>query len=403
MKTRKPGLDKDEDMIEERYKLYAVSQKDDSKWRKQSVVSVNSYDEAAVYEAVDRHFTVLGVEEDLYEEIRVLVKPNLIAPKKPDLAATTHPAIVKAVVNWLYEHGVRNITVADSPGGVYTPEFLKSIYHTCGLNSLSEKATLNMDVTFDSVVSPEGFANHTFNIIQPIIEADYVINLPKLKTHGMTGMSAGIKNMFGSVPGLQKPQLHYRWKSLEEFSRMLVELACVTAPDITLIDGIFGMEGDGPTGGTPVKAGVTLASRDVFTQDYYAALVMHINPKEVEMLHQARKMGLLHVEETVFAGDVLPLNLPPFEAPQTKNLDFTSHMPGIVRKPFAAVAAKLLKSYPVLEKEKCVGCLKCQQVCPPRIIQVKDGKPVFQKKNCISCFCCQEMCPMNAIKVKKAL
>ena len=372
----------------------------------QSVICLADYDTEKMYSAVCRHFEALKVKDDLFEGIRVLIKPNLIAAKKPETVATTHPSVVEAVLRWLTEQGVKDIVVADSPGGMYTPEFLRNVYRVTGLDEVVKKyenARLNSDVGFTSVVCPDGFANHTFNIINPIVEADYVINLAKLKSHAMTGMSAGIKNMFGSIPGLQKPQLHYRWPEQQAFCNMLVELANVTSPEIVLIDAVEAMEGDGPTGGTPVHAGYTMCARDFFTQDFYACRTMHLEPESIAMLKNAMDKGLVTPDKTVWVGDPLPMDLRPFEVPKTRELDFSSMVPGFLSKPVTRILSGVLKSYPVLNRDKCVGCMKCAQVCPAQIIKQKDGKPKFTKKGCISCFCCQEMCPQNAIDVKKAL
>lgn len=388
-------------MIQERQERF--HQKENLYSHIQSVVRVGGYEPEALDRAVERHFTALGVASDLYDGIRMLLKPNLISAKKPETAATTHPALLGAVVRWLRAHGVENIVIADSPGGPYTPEALRNIYHVCGLTALRDCAQLNLNVEYETVYAPNTFANPSFSIIRPVAEADYIINMPKLKTHAMTGMSGGIKNLFGSVPGLQKAQLHYRWKDLDDFSMMLVELACVVAPEITLIDAIDAMEGDGPTGGDPIHSGVTFAARDLYTQDYLAAQFMKLEPEEIGMLRAARSRGLLQPERVIWANDPLPSGQKAYAVPQTKKHDFTNHVPAFLSKPFGAAAERLLRSYPVLDAERCVGCMKCAEICPAQIIGKKDGRPVFTKKKCISCFCCQEMCPMNAIQVKKAL
>ncbi len=102
-----------------------------------------------------------------------------------------------------------------------------------------------------------------FNLIQLVVDADYIINVPKLKTHSMTVLSGGIKNLFGCVPGLQKPEMHYRYQDQAAFARMLVELAHTVAPNVTVMDATEAMEGNGPTGGSVRKTGVLMASKDV--------------------------------------------------------------------------------------------------------------------------------------------
>ena len=219
----------------------------------------------------------------------------------------------------------------------------------------------------------------------------------------MTGYSGGIKNLFGTIPGLEKPQLHYRWPDIGDFSRMLLELAQTVNPQLTIIDAIDAMEGNGPTGGTSHPLHLLLAARDFYTQDYFAAGLMGLDPVNIEMIRQAVKAGLASPDEITIIGDPVPEGLTPFQVPDTKKLDFSSFLPGFLRKPFAKAANRLFRSYPQLNRDLCVGCGKCAESCPSHVIAIEDKKAKFKRKGCISCFCCQEMCPMKAISVKKAL
>ncbi|MDO4305017.1 MAG: DUF362 domain-containing protein, partial [Bacillota bacterium] len=311
--------------------------------------------------------------------------------------------VIKCVVRWLKEHGVQNITLAESSGGLYNAEYMKNVYQVCGMKQLGPDIKLNMDFSARTVNCAEGFANHSFHIITPIIEADYIINICKLKTHAMTGYSGGIKNLFGTIPGLEKPQMHYRWPDIEDFSRMLLELAQTVNPQLTIIDAIDAMEGNGPTGGTSHPLHMLLAAKDFYTQDYFAAGLMKLDPMNIVMIRQAVEKGLAKPDKLQLIGDQIPDELTPFQVPDTIRLDFSGWVPGFLQKPFLALAGKLLKSYPQLNKDLCVGCGKCAESCPAHIITIKDKKAKFKKKGCISCFCCQEMCPMKAIYVKKAL
>ena len=367
----------------------------------ESIVRCDNYDQAALNRAVERHFDALNVASLLKSDMRVVIKPNLVGARRPETAATTHPNLVRAVALWLRAQGVQNIVICDSPGGLYAAAPLGNIYAVTGMKALSDVATLNMDVSFQSVKTAGGTIP-SFNIVSPIANADLVINIAKLKTHSMTLLSAGVKNLFGCVPGLQKPELHYRHPELNDFSNMLVELARTVNPAVTLIDAIDCMEGDGPTGGTVRHLGLTLAARDLFTQDCFAARLIGIEPERVAMLARARALHL--IDETVtLAGDEPIYAEPPFKQPRASGVDFTGRLPEPLKKPLRAVLGRLLKPYPKLDEKKCVGCGKCAESCPPRIIVIADKKAHFTRKGCISCFCCQEMCPAKAIGVKRSL
>lgn len=370
---------------------------------KQCLYNVPEYNDDLLYTAVCKFMADLGVADDLRPDMKVVIKPNLVLAKSPATPVTTHPAVIKAVAKWLRAQGIESITLAESSGGLYNAEYMKNIYQVCGMRCLEPEVTLNMDFSAKTVNCPDGFKNHSFHIITPVCEADYIINICKLKTHAMTGYSGGIKNLFGTIPGLEKPQMHYRWPEIEDFSRMLVELAQVVKPDLTIVDAIDAMEGNGPTGGTSHPLHMLLASKDMYTQDYFAAGLMKLVPEEIVMIRQAMKLGLAKPDEMELLGDSIPGNLTPFVVPDTKKLDFTGKVPGFLQKPFRKIAGRLLKSYPQLNKDLCVGCGKCAESCPAHIINIKNKKAKFKKKGCISCFCCQEMCPMKAISVKKAL
>ncbi len=374
----------------------------------QALYQVSAYKEELIYPAICKALDALSIPNDLRPDLKVVIKPNLVMAKSPENPVTTHPLVIKAVVQYLREHSVTNITLAESSGGLYNAEYMKNIYRTCQVTSLEPELSLNMDFSAKTVPCQEGFKNHSFHVITPIVEADYIINICKLKTHAMTGYSGGIKNLFGTIPGLEKPQMHYRFPDIDDFSRMLLELAQTVSPQLTVIDAIDAMEGNGPTGGSSHPLHLLLAARDFYTQDYFAAGLMQLDPMEISMIRQAVECGLASPSEIELVGDTVPEGLTPFALPDTIKLDFSSSLPKFLQKPAVKLLGKLFKSYPQLIYDKCVGCGKCAESCPAHIIEIKENrkgkkKAVFQKKGCISCFCCQEMCPMKAIEVRKAL
>lgn len=368
-----------------------------------SVKKVESYDQRAVDAAITAHFEALNIEADLRPGMKVLLKPNLLTGRRPEQCVTTHPAVVRAVAAWLRARGVEHITLADSPGGPYRQPLLSGIYRACGLAELPPLVTLNLDVDYREVPAAPGSTHQNFNIINPVLEADYIINLAKMKTHGMTVVSLGIKNLFGSIPGLQKPKLHYQNPSPEGFANMLLSLAETVKPHLTVIDAVDGMEGNGPSGGSVRHAGVILASKDLFAQDYYATTLMGIDPGRVQMLKAAVARGLIDPSAIQVTGDDVKPFEPPFRLPDTARLDFASHLPKFIGKPIAAIMDRVVKPVPVVAMDKCVGCGKCKESCPQQIIKIENNKAVIAKRNCISCFCCQEMCPAKAIEVEKRI
>ena len=363
----------------------------------QTLQNVTEYREDLIYSALCKSFDDLNIEQDLRPGMKVVIKPNLVMAKSPEFSATTHPLVIRGVIRYLREHGITDITVAESSGGLYNAEHMNRVYRTCGMDSLQPDARLNTDFTSRTVSCPAGFANRSFNLITPVTEADYIVNICKLKTHAMTGYSGGIKNLFGTIPGLEKPQLHYRWPDIDDFSRMLLEVAQTVNPQLTVIDAIDAMEGNGPTGGTVRPMHMLFAARDFYTQDYFAAKLMGLDPMGVSMIRQAVERGLAHPDEITLKGGFIPENMAPFRVPDTKSLNFTDSLPKFLRKPFFFAAAKILKSYPILKKEDCIGCGKCADNCPQRCIEA--GSPYrISQNHCLHCGGCYKSCPVQAVE-----
>ena len=213
----------------------------------------------ALTEAVEAIFAQSPAAQRLGRESRVLLKPNLLAKHPPEHAVTTHPAVVEAVATVLRRREVGRIILADSCGGLYTEGGMRSIYRASGLAEVCERMGVELwDKTTSAPRACDGALVHEFNLITPVQECDFIIDLPKFKTHVMTGMTAAVKNLFGCIPGLQKAEMHMRFPDRERFGQMLCDLAGAVAPDLVILDAIVGMEGDGPAGGHPRALGMLL-------------------------------------------------------------------------------------------------------------------------------------------------
>lgn len=352
-----------------------------------SIQKTERYEEVLLDRAVSAHFEALGIAGDLNPGMHVVIKPNLLAARSPDLAVTTHPAVLSAIGRWLRAHGIDRITLCDSPGGLYTPASLRKLYTVCGLDCLRELMTLNEDVSYSE--------KNGFNILTPILNADYIINVCKLKTHGLTTLSVGVKNLFGCIPGIQKPEWHCKRPTLPGFSDMLIDLCETVKPNVTFVDAVDGMEGNGPGGGDKRHVGLTLCARSPYALDEVCAKLMGISPASAPTIEAAKKRGLPSDETTVCGEPLTPLD-PPFTLPDAlvgKEKLFSKN--GLFHF-FCGRGRK----YPKLVKANCVGCGKCAESCPMHLIEIRDRKAVIRRKGCISCFCCQEMCAFHAIDVK---
>jgi len=354
-----------------------------------SIQKVDRYDEDLIYAAICRHFEALQIERDLQPGMRILLKPNMLLAKDPAYAATTHPVFLRSVARRLRELNVQEIILADSSGGMYTERNLRKMYEACGFSTLSDVLTLNLDTTSRK--------KNGFPILTPLLEADYIINCAKLKTHALMVMTAAVKNMFGSVPGIKKAEYHCTKATIEPFTKMLLDLHETVKPHLNLVDAIDCMEGNGPSGGKIRHMGYTLASRCAYATDEVCAELMHINPQIVRTIHWARKRGLVDPAAVQKQGDRLMPADPPFELPDSVVRGERALSMGGFRRLFWGRTS----TRPIVIPAKCIGCGKCAEGCPKHIITLTNRIAFIPQKGCISCFCCHELCPEKAIEIIK--
>jgi len=218
--------------------------------------------------------------------------------------------------------------------------------------------------------------------------------------HDFMLMTAAVKNLFGMVGATYKTQLHKKYFSPEEFAKMLVNLYAEVKPALTIVDSIVAMEGDGPgSGGQPRQVGFILAGSDCVALDSVLALIMGLKPKDILTTKEAaaRGLGESELNSISILGETLEdIIKEPFKLPTTS---LTKKLPRSV----IALARKLIKYYPCVERDNCVSCAACLLACPNKAITMKKDKPVFDYAKCIACFCCQEACPNAAIKIKRSL
>ena len=354
-----------------------------------SAKKVDSYDVDAIYTAICAHFEALGVERELSPDMRVLLKPNMLLGADPARAATTHPVFLRAIAKRLREMGVKEIVLADSSGGLYNARILRKTYDTCGFSSLCDIVTLNFDTKSRKMKK--------FQIITPVADADYIINCAKLKTHALMLMTAAVKNMFGSVPGLTKAEYHCVKATIEPFTKMLLDLHETVKPRLNLVDAIDCMEGNGPSGGTVRHMGYTLASKCAYAADEVCAALMAVNPTMVRTINLARKRGLADPGNIRTTGDALTPADPAFQLPDSFiDANRSRSGGGIGRWLWGGTSTR-----PVVNPDLCIGCGKCADGCPKHIITITNQIAFIPRKGCISCYCCHELCPEQAIDIVK--
>ncbi len=250
-----------------------------------SLVRCPSYDSKTVESGVDAALSLLGgLEIFARRGDRVLVKPNLLSGLPPEAAATTHPAVVGAVLARLNDLGAKAV-VSDSPAFGWVAKVAEG----CGVAEVARRygaeiVELERPVSVASV-RPE--VRKTFVTDRAILEADLVINLPKLKAHRQLGFTGAIKNLYGCMPGKRKAYFHMERGNRDmDFARLIASFAYTVAPRLHLADAVVTMERDGPMGGDPRPLGALVASTDAAAVDAVLAGLIS-PPKEDQLLLRA--------------------------------------------------------------------------------------------------------------------
>lgn len=326
---------------------------------------------------------------------RVLLKPNLLKASSPEKAVTTHPAVVEAVVREVQKAGGIPL-IGDSPG----IGKMKKVFDTTGMTGVAERTGAHL-VEFRESVEVRTGEDATFKsleIAKEVIEADQVINLPKVKTHAQMYMTLGVKNCFGCVVGKRKPQWHFKaGVTREHFADLLLDIYNTVNPALTVADGIVAMEGNGPGSGDPRSVGLLFASTDALAMDRVIVKTLGLRERDVPLFHSARRRGMsgINLDDTEIIGPELSaVKVNDFSPPKIVDMMFG---PPFLRRYFKdAVTAK-----PWIDHGRCTLCMDCVRTCPTEVMSVREKRIDIFYRDCIHCFCCQEVCPEGAITPKQ--
>lgn len=365
----------------------------------------NKYDEKLVYESLKKLLELVPPPD--VKGKTVLLKPNILYPKKVDLAVCTHPVVVGAAVRCFVELGAARVLVGESPAiagstsSARSTGMLEQVTKNGGeWADFSEKTTIHLD---------NAKIKHRFEVAKQLLEADLLVSLSKLKSHQLMSYTGAMKNLFGLIIGLEKAKMHYEYPKKSDFAAYLTDLNLAVKPGYAIMDAIVGMEGPGgPGSGDPINLNFLAASDNILALDHICSTAVGYDADEVSNLKDAldRKIWLNSWDEVETVGA-------PFE--EIKNLDFKAvhdknasetlqkMIPDFVNQ----IAAAFFTRKPHFQNSKCIRCGKCVQICPPKVLKFvedksKKGKHVeINRKDCIKCYCCHEICPADAIKLKR--
>jgi uncharacterized protein (DUF362 family) len=271
---------------------------------------------------------------------RVLLKPNLLTGARPGKECTTRPELVFVVAQMVIEVGGQPF-LGDSPAFGSA----KGVAVANGYLPILEELNIPI-IDFHGqryqTVSEE--FNH-LRLSKEAMEADVVINLPKIKSHSQLVLTMGVKNLFGCVPGKMKAWWHMEaGKDANRFGEMLVETARAIHPNLTILDGIIGHEGNGPSGGEPRSLGILGASPDVFALDRAMVEILNVSPEQVPTVAASMRLGVCPELESIHFPHLQPdlLKIDDWRLPD-KFLPIDFAMPRVVKSTFKHLYIRFIK------------------------------------------------------------
>lgn len=356
---------------------------------KVSLVKCSSYERGEVSSAVEKALGLIdGIEAFVKRGTKVLVKPNLLSARLPEEAVDTHPEVVRAVVRLVKDAGATPL-VGDSPGGYGAN--IEEIFDKSGMRSIAAEEGVEL-VKFTKSKFVDGIPFTRY-----LSECDSIISVPKFKTHGITVLTAAVKNMYGMVTGLYKAECHSKAPKEEDFARIIAMIYSIAKPHLTILDGITAMEGDGPSAGKPRNMNLVMASDDAVAVDALLTKIIGLDPLDILVTKEAFDMGLGEADlgKIEMAGDSIDnFVVKDFKLPQTAVFKL---MPkGLVNS-----IAALIRFKPHIDIDVCTRCNLCKITCPVDAIEIETDLCKIDYDKCIRCLCCQEVCPYKAISIRR--
>jgi len=364
---------------------------------KVSIARCQDYSNAkdAIKEALN---LIGGLEKIIVPGNRVLLKPNVLAIRSPEDAVTTHPAVVSAMCELVLEVGGIPVIGDGSgivkPGSTTTAQALKA----SGIEDVASAygaELINFETSgFVEVDVPGARQFSHLHISRAVLEADVIISLPKLKTHELTLYTGAVKNFFGTVPQKNRKQAHFL-EARRRFGEAIVDIYSVVKPQLAIMDGVVGMEGNGPSNGTPVFAGVIMASYDCVALDIVASELIGIDPLKVPTNKAALERGF-GTEHPEIVGTPLEKVKVGFKRPEG---GITAYVPSFLMR----ILRKQLAVKPIINTSNCALCKACVSNCSAHAIEETGKVLKINEEKCIQCYCCRELCPNDAVEIKKSL
>ncbi len=322
---------------------------------------------------------------------KVLLKPNMVGAYGPERGVTTHPGLVRACRDWLKEAGA-TVLVGDNPG-VVGYGMNEAVAEACGIKEAAGDSYVN--ISREAVPTPikSPLASSTL-VSKAVLEADFLVTLPRFKTHMQTLITGAVKNSYGTLAGGEKARFHRLAVEPKAFSRAVAEIFAIRPPDLAILDGLTAMEGNGPSSPDLRPLGKLIASRDAVAVDALMAAMMGVEPAKVPMLAAAREMKLGETELSRIHSQGSWSALEKFKVP------ISFGRGGFLAKAINRVWGNLFtRTVLQVSPKDCQRCGLCYRQCPVQAVRKTDRGFRIDASRCIRCYCCYEICVHRAIRI----
>jgi uncharacterized protein (DUF362 family)/Pyruvate/2-oxoacid:ferredoxin oxidoreductase delta subunit len=365
-----------------------------------SLVRQTDYALAPLRDSIIRLLAPLGgMEKFVQPGNRVALKLNLVCPTRGVKIAYTQAEIFQVVAELARDCGGR-VFAGDSPGVGSAAQVAK----LAGIAAVAQQLEVPLVEFTGKEVFDDRRVFKKLTLARELLEADVVINLPRLKTHGQMLLTAATKNLFGAVIGTEKFAWHYRaGRDYATFARMLYEICGAVKPALHLVDAVVAMQGAGPTAGEPCATNFLAASTDPTALDATLMKILGKAPTELFTIQAALAAGDTAWQNTELAGDLTLAALRPATWRWAPAHSLAMVSPRLLRwVPFLTEEKfrRWTAVYPRVVPDKCVRCGKCVELCPAQALRLDGAKLHVAVDKCIRCYCCHELCPQHALELQ---
>jgi len=359
---------------------------------------IAEYKKTAIREFLETSARECDLWKNLADSKTILLKPNLLGPYEPDQGITTHPVVLEAMIEMLLQRN-KQVWLGDSPGGSNPVE---KVWEKTGIKQLKAKYNIELLNFSNGKVRLNEVNGLKISISNYLWEADAIINIAKFKTHSLMYYTGAVKNLYGFVPGLKKSDYHKQCPRPDEFSKVLESVYKTCRSKITwnIIDGIIGMEGDGPSAGDARDFGIMFASNNAAALDSVALRMMGFNIEQVNYINKSLQLDEIKISEIEVEPEWKEFRFSNVKTKKISNfIKILANSPKFIKTIFRS----LYKYHPAFN-DRCRLCGVCVQTCPVQALVIRKGqdRPELDEEKCIKCLCCHEVCPYHAVYIKKS-